>query len=172
PGQAASLRPAGWRRVLAPFAGPRFAFAAPLGSGLAALGIVGILLTGLPLGGATSAVAPVEAERATSSGTGAAPVLAAAAPSAAAAAAPSPGDMVLTQGTSAAPGAPDASAGPALALGPADQPAPGAGLGGAAAKGDDGSTSPVALVVSVVGLTAGLVLLALRFAGRSAKRAP
>ena len=63
PGQAASLRPAGWRRVLAPFAGPRFAFAAPLGSGLAALGIVGILLagTGLPLGGATSGVAPVEA---------------------------------------------------------------------------------------------------------------
>ena len=43
PGQAASLRPSGWRRLLAPFAGPRFAFAAPLGSGLAALGIVGIL---------------------------------------------------------------------------------------------------------------------------------
>ena len=33
PEQAASLRPAGWRRILAPFAGPRFAFAAPLGSG-------------------------------------------------------------------------------------------------------------------------------------------
>jgi len=62
-GQAASLRPTGWRRVLAPFAGPRFAFAAPLGSGLAALGIVGLLLagTGLPLGGATAGAAPAEA---------------------------------------------------------------------------------------------------------------
>lgn len=61
--QAASLRPAGWRRVLAPFAGPRFAFAAPLGSGLAALGLVGILLagTGLPLGGAAAGAAPAEA---------------------------------------------------------------------------------------------------------------
>ena len=60
--QAASLRPSGWRRLLAPFAGPRFAFAAPLGSGLAALGIVGILLasTGLPLGGATAGMAPAE----------------------------------------------------------------------------------------------------------------
>ncbi|MCJ7711643.1 MAG: hypothetical protein MUQ32_12530, partial [Chloroflexi bacterium] len=63
--QAASLRPSGWRRLLAPFAGPRFAFAAPLGSGLAALGLVGILLagTGLPLGGATAGAAPAEAER-------------------------------------------------------------------------------------------------------------
>ncbi len=61
--EAASLRPAGWRRLLAPFAGPRFAFAAPLGSGLAALGLVGILLagTGLPLGGATAGAAPAEA---------------------------------------------------------------------------------------------------------------
>ena len=56
PEQAASLRPAGWRRLLAPFAGTRFAFAAPLGSGLAALGIVGILLAGpgLSMGGATA----------------------------------------------------------------------------------------------------------------------
>ena len=65
PEQAASLRPAGWRRVLAPFAGTRFAFAAPLGSGLAALGIVGILLAGpgLSMGGATAqdAAAPAEA---------------------------------------------------------------------------------------------------------------
>jgi hypothetical protein len=61
--QAASLRPSGWRRLLAPFAGPRFAFAAPLGSGLAALGLVGMLLagTGLPLGGATAGAAPADA---------------------------------------------------------------------------------------------------------------
>jgi hypothetical protein len=72
PRQAASLRPAGWRRLLAPFAGPRFAFAAPLGSGLAVLGIAGILLagTGLPLGGATAGgttAAPAEAPLAVAS---------------------------------------------------------------------------------------------------------
>lgn len=57
PEQAASLRPAAWRRLLVPFAGPRFAFAAPLGSGLAALGIVGVLLAGpgVPMGGPTAA---------------------------------------------------------------------------------------------------------------------
>lgn len=44
--QAAALRPAGWRRWLAPLAGPRFSFAAPLGTGLAALGIAGLLLAG------------------------------------------------------------------------------------------------------------------------------
>ena len=62
PGQAASLHPAGWRRLFAPFAGPRFAFAAPLGSGLAALGIVGVLLAGpgLPMGGSTAGAAPAE----------------------------------------------------------------------------------------------------------------
>jgi hypothetical protein len=58
--QAASLRPAGWRGLLATLAGPRFSFAMPLGSGLAALGLVGILvgsLAGVPLGagGAASA---------------------------------------------------------------------------------------------------------------------
>ena len=46
PEQAASIRPAGWRRLLAPLAGPRFAFAAPLGGSLAALGIAGILVAG------------------------------------------------------------------------------------------------------------------------------
>jgi hypothetical protein len=46
PDQAASLRPAGWRRLLAPLAGPRFAFAGPLGGGLATLGIAGLLVAG------------------------------------------------------------------------------------------------------------------------------
>ena len=44
PEQAASLRPAGWRGVLAAFAAPRFRLAAPLGAGLAAAGLAGILL--------------------------------------------------------------------------------------------------------------------------------
>jgi hypothetical protein len=58
PEQAASIRPAGWRRLLAPLAGPRFAFAGPLGTGLATLGIVGILAAGavgMPLAGTAAA---------------------------------------------------------------------------------------------------------------------
>jgi hypothetical protein len=58
PEQAASLRPRGWRRLLVPLAGPRFAFAGPLGTGLATLGIAGLLAAGsvgMPLGGAASA---------------------------------------------------------------------------------------------------------------------
>ena len=43
---AASLRAAGWRRLLAPLAAPRFAPLAPLGGIAATLGLVGLLLTG------------------------------------------------------------------------------------------------------------------------------
>ncbi|HYO43243.1 MAG TPA: hypothetical protein VES19_08610, partial [Candidatus Limnocylindrales bacterium] len=56
--QAASLRPSGWRRLLAPLAGPRFAFAGPLGTGLATLGIAGFLIAGsvgMPLAGTAAA---------------------------------------------------------------------------------------------------------------------
>ena len=129
--QAASLRPTGWRRVLAPFAGPRFAFAAPLGSGLAALGLVGILLagTGLPLGGPTAGAAP-ESERTTSNGTEMSPALASEAP---------------VPGVFAAPAAsegPAASVEPQLAVQPADEPAPGAGPEDSTGKSDAGSTVP------------------------------
>ena len=58
PEQAASLRPAGWRRLLAPLAGPRFAFAGPLGTGLATLGIAGFLIAGaagMPIAGSAAA---------------------------------------------------------------------------------------------------------------------
>ena len=44
PEQAAALRPSGWRGVLAAFASPRFRLAAPLGTGLAAAGLAGLLL--------------------------------------------------------------------------------------------------------------------------------
>jgi len=61
PGQAAALRPPAWRRLLEPFAGPRFAFAGPLGTGLATLGIAGLLLAGSlgsPLAAPMTANAP------------------------------------------------------------------------------------------------------------------
>jgi hypothetical protein len=58
--QAARLRPAGWRRLLAPFAAPRFRFAAPLGTAMATLGVAGLVLASLPgaLPMAVSAPAP------------------------------------------------------------------------------------------------------------------
>ena len=70
PEQAASLRPVGWRGVLAAFAAPRFRLAAPLGAGLAAAGLAGLLLAspGALLPGAASGEAT----------TGSAPSLAAA----------------------------------------------------------------------------------------------
>ncbi len=61
PAQAASLRPTGIRALLAAFASPRLSFATPLGTGLAAIGLVGVLVAsgGLPVGGgATSGAAP------------------------------------------------------------------------------------------------------------------
>ena len=62
PEQAAALRPGGWRRIAAALAGPSFRFAAPLGTGLATLGLAGVLLGTLAggplLGAATSAAAP------------------------------------------------------------------------------------------------------------------
>ena len=60
PEQAASLRPSGWRRLLAPLAGPRFAFAGPLGGGLATLGIAGLLVAG-SLGAPVAGSAPQDA---------------------------------------------------------------------------------------------------------------
>ena len=64
PEQAASLRPVGWRGLLAAFAAPRFRLAAPLGAGLAAAGLAGLLLAspGALLPGAASGSAPSAVE--------------------------------------------------------------------------------------------------------------
>ena len=61
PEQAAELRPRGIRGILATLSGPKFSFATPVGTGLAALGIVGVLVAsnGLPIGsGGTAAPQP------------------------------------------------------------------------------------------------------------------
>ena len=171
PGQAASLHPAGWRRLFAPFAGPRFAFAAPLGSGLAALGIVGVLLAGpgLPMGGSTAS--DVDTERTTSNGTEIVPTVASEVPTIGVFAAQ---DASAAQAASAAPdasAAPSASDDPAFALRPAGQPAPGTGSEETVTGRDTGSTVPV-LLASLAGTAAGVVLVALRFTGRSAARTP
>src|SRR4029079_12821931 len=61
PEQAASLRPSGIRGVLAPISGRRVAFATPLGTGLGALGIVGVLVaSGGFVSGGTAGAAPAK----------------------------------------------------------------------------------------------------------------
>ena len=60
PEQAASLRPRGIRGLLATLSGPGFSFATPVGTGLAAIGIVGVLVAsgGLPASGGAAAPQP------------------------------------------------------------------------------------------------------------------
>jgi hypothetical protein len=101
PEHAASLRPSGLRALLATLSGPRFSFATPLGTGLAALGIVGILVAsrGLPTGGATGGAPQVE--RATISEQR--ENLEAAAPASAAPASGGPGAALASEAASAAP---------------------------------------------------------------------
>jgi hypothetical protein len=52
------LRPSGWRRVVGAFAGPRLAFAKPLGIGLTTIGLAGLLLGNISLGLGSAASAP------------------------------------------------------------------------------------------------------------------
>jgi hypothetical protein len=191
PEQAASLRPAGWRRVLAPFAGPRFAFAGPLGAGLATLGLAGFLVAGsfgVPLaasaptaGGAAAAAASdaVAVERMNSSG--GAELSAAESPAAVAVpAAGTPGDVPAPGAGAAVPGV----KAPAGAVPGAE--APSGDLQGAgtiteagpvetAAEDVDKMASgvtaetepaPVLPVLSVIALLVGVTLAGLRFAGR------
>ena len=91
-GQAASLRPAGWRRLLAPFAGPKFAFAGPVGAGLATLGIAGILVAG-SFGVPLAATAPADGGAAAASDAVAVEMAPQMAPGSAAAASMAPADL-------------------------------------------------------------------------------
>jgi hypothetical protein len=73
--QAAALRPRGWRALAATFAGPGFGFAAPLGTALATLGLVGLLVSGpglpfLASGGTTAGTVEYAAGSAASAGPG------------------------------------------------------------------------------------------------------
>jgi hypothetical protein len=184
--QAASLRPSGWRRLLAPLAGPSFAFARPLGTGLATIGLAGILVagaSGIPLGGAASAPAATAAGgevmlAAPASGDGTEELFAANAP---ATEAPAAGG---------GPGAvPDATAAPAegersdqgAGGGTPEEPAAtgsdtGAASGPEAASGGAGEGAPLAMaappmpvLVAGAGLLAlvlGVLLVALRWTAR------
>jgi hypothetical protein len=133
--QAATLRPAGWRGLVAALAGPRFRFAAPLGTALATLGLAGVLvgsLAGVPPGTGSATLTELgrEAAPATAAPAGAAPTAA---------------DQMVNQPE---PGAPEAASPlPAVRAGAAGSgspttggageangtPVPNAGLGGATA---------------------------------------
>jgi hypothetical protein len=188
---AARLRPSAWRRVIAWLAAPGSSVR-PLATGLATLGIVGLVLTSVPAG--LSGLAG-----------GAAPVMAPAPEAQGDSAAPAGAGSIELQATSAPPAA---SGGPAATTAPAGDPALAAtsapaalpagtppsdeaGVAGEAASGDpaadrnaittpaDGfvdsakmadsdATSPVPLaaLVSLTLLVAGLALLAGRAIAR------
>ncbi len=134
--QADALRPSGWRGLVAAFASPRFRLAAPLGTGLAAAGLAGLLLAtpgGLFVtGGATSGAAATAAPAAAQEAPGAAGAAAGAAP-----AENEPERGVDTTGSSLASGdEPKASAAAASAAALAPVPEA-AGASAAASAGPD-----------------------------------
>ena len=144
PEQAASLAPSGWRGLLAAFASPRFRLAAPLGTGLAAIGLAGLLLgtpgTILPAGEGTGA----------SSAAGAAAQGEPAEASSVIASVP----LIDGAGPAAAGAMPEAAASQAVALAPQAVPAPSAAASGepdlayateTGATASDGRTSATAI---------------------------
>jgi hypothetical protein len=142
--EAARLRPIGWRRLLGLVNGPSLAFTRPLATGLATLGIVGLLVAALPAGFGLGGAATVS----TAGGTVAESGAAAGAPAPLAPGPSAGGDTassgVTTTGPSQVPG-------PAAALHPASSPATTAGPAGAA-----NPASPPAAPAASPGLTTGL----------------
>jgi hypothetical protein len=191
---AARLRPAGWRGLVAQFGSPSFAFTRPLAAGLATLGIAGLLFATIPLGfGGAASLAPervlstVGNSVGTQDSSGAYATAAPVAPSpayaaGAPAASPQASAEVRASAGAVAP-APTAapSAGPGVAVegggtkaaGPTSAPVPATGSGSREAPTDTssgestGGGGPSALViVSIVLLVAGIALGALRIVAR------
>jgi hypothetical protein len=190
--QAASLRPSGIRGLLATLSGPRFSFATPLGTGLAALGIVGILVAsgGLPTGGGTAAPQPQTQAAAPADGRSAAgAALASEAPAAEApeavaqaSAAPSGAGEQLDQaspGSDTAGGVDTLGGGGSNGTTPApsedtylyltadaDQPPAASPAADTAAVTSSASTTPAWSAVAALLVVAGLVLVVLRWGAR------
>jgi hypothetical protein len=190
--QAAKLRPSGWRGALASLAGPRFSFIAPLGTAMATLGLVGVLIAGpgLPILGSSSTMNVAEA-----------PAMDQALPeSVAGAAAPSPaGAASPATGAEMAPVSPGSIASPDIAAGGgysaatpgADGAAPGGGAGTDTANGAPATGAPTTgaernvtktdiaespssvgawlLAGAVLLLAAGVILVGLRLVARRAR---
>jgi hypothetical protein len=191
--QAAKLRPSGWRGALASLAAPRFSFIAPLGTAMATLGLVGVLIAGpgLPILGSSSTMNVAEA-----------PALDQAMPeSAAGAAAPSPAPGAASPATGAemAPVSPGPVASSGIAAGGgysaatpgADGAAPGSGSGTDTANGAPATAAPTTgaernvtktdilespssvdawlMAGAVLLLVAGVILVGLRLVARRAR---
>ncbi len=173
PEDAARLRPTGWRRALAWLAAPG-STVRPLASGLAALGVVGILLTtGLPGFGAGGAVvlsaagAPVDGQSTTNAETDTGSERNTYAPGAVPSAAPRAASTgqpyeVPVPGLAgeASPAVPDASAEPNTAAATPDEVL-GVGKGAPRTLAEQEGL-PLPLVLSVALLAAGLGLFAAR----------
>jgi len=182
PEQAASLRARGWRRLAAALAGPGFRFAAPLGTGLATLGITGLLLgtlAGSPLLGATTTAGAAGAapNAALDSNAGAPPEKSASSAyavlaSAASSAAPSPAASIVDQ-LATNPEATRQAASPvpgALALQTA-APVPAGGPSGGDTLRDVQPAAGSPLVpLAALALILGLALVGVRLAGRRLAR--
>ena len=164
PDQAARLRRSGVRGVLAALGSRRFSFAAPLGTAMATLGIVGLLVAAIPgplAGGAAQAPMRTAAEREDT------PVLAM--PDVNTMSLPSAGPMPDTgappAGSMAPRGGPDIASGPEAFV--VDEP-PSGGLFTTMvaeisnARGLDG----VLVILGGTGILAGLALVAMRWLGR------
>jgi hypothetical protein len=164
--QAARLRPTGIRGILAAFGSPRLSFAAPLGTGMAALGIIGVLVAsgGAPLGGATDGAGvdtttriTIEASQEAGEGVGGeAPGQASASDGPAASGAPA-----QQPDGNEAPSTPDDQADVLAASAPPDLQVP--------EDSDVAAARPADQTMLIVGgalAIVGLALLALRWAGR------
>jgi hypothetical protein len=180
---AAALRPAGWRRLVAAFAAPKLAFTRQLGVGLTTLGLAGVLFTmlsgiSLPMGGsaaaspASAAMEATESDRAYAApGLTAASAPAASAPSPAASVAPDAG--VLGSPSDAGGGAQDrlTTAEPRSAEGVPDAANESDGTSALLSAGADDEASPpgvsLIFVASSIALAIGLVLLLVRRLSRS-----
>jgi anti-sigma factor RsiW len=184
---AARLRPAGWRGLLARFGSPSFAFTRPLAAGLATLGIAGLLLAALPSGlGGSAALAPETMSSAAGSPATAqdkSGAYASAAPSAAPSAlAPAEGPVAASPETRTNATVPPEGASPAAGgavtdgggtksaaggptAGPSLPPEPGPSGPAEREGAGAGGASPLFLVSSVL-LVAGLALGGLRLVAR------
>ena len=172
PEQAAELRPKGIRGLLATLSGPRFSFATPVGTGLAALGIVGVLVAsgGLPAGsgGADREEAAAQDVRSAASAAPEAQGAYAAGAQPAASAAASAGSDTSGE---VAPGASDVAQ--KAGAGPAAMPSPDAD--DVTNDAQEAAASPAQdpwLGVAIVLVFAGAALVAARLVARRLARAP
>jgi hypothetical protein len=178
PQDAARLRPRGWRRLTAALGNGPLELTRPLAPVLMTLGVVGLLVSGLPLlGGFGSAGAAASPERAGAAASAAPAPAAAAAPSAApsapssrdnfgAAVVPSASGSKELYGTQASPSPISDLAGGGGYAPTTETPAPEVSVASPPALEVPGSSFPLA-ALSALALVAGLALFGLRRALRT-----